>query len=135
MTVSTQSDARVRRLELAISYALRAGVLCSLALIVAGLALTVAQTPESSMHGSIQDALDSGKAPFTTWGEVIHSLRSGDGQALVMLGVLVLISTPVTRVAVSIGLFALQKDNVFVAITAVVFGLLILSFLLGGVET
>ena len=124
------AEARVHRLELAISYALRAGVICSLALIIAGLALTAVQHSES-LQESVHEALDSGEAPFTTWGSVISGLRAGNGQAVVMLGVLVLISTPVTRVAVSIALFALQKDRIFVAITTLVFALLVLSFLLG----
>lgn len=53
---------------------------------------------------------------------------------VMMMGLLLLIATPVMRVAVSILAFAVQRDWRFVAITSVVLALLLLSFLLGNVE-
>ena len=46
-------------------------------------------------------------------------------------GLLLLIATPVLRVAVSIFAFVYEKDKVFVIITSIVLGLLLLSFILG----
>ena len=51
-----------------------------------------------------------------------------------MAGLLLLIATPVTRVAVSIFAFVYEKDRVFVIITIIVLSLLLLSFFLGRVE-
>ena len=48
-----------------------------------------------------------------------------------MLGLLLLIATPVARVAFSIVAFALEGDRLYVAITAVVLALLVLSFAVG----
>ena len=52
-------------------------------------------------------------------------------RAVVQLGLLFLIATPVARVALSLVAFALQRDRMYVLITAIVLGLLLFS-LLGG---
>jgi uncharacterized membrane protein len=51
-----------------------------------------------------------------------------------VLGLLLLIATPVMRVAVSVLIFVHQRDWTFVVITSVVLVLLVLSFVLGRVE-
>jgi uncharacterized membrane protein len=66
--------------------------------------------------------------------DVIAGLGRFEGEAVLALGLLLLVATPVIRVAVSIAAFVYQKDRVFVAITAVVLALLLLSFILGKVE-
>ncbi len=48
-----------------------------------------------------------------------------------MLGLLLLIATPVMRVALSALLFFRRRDRVFAGITMVVLALLLLSLLLG----
>jgi uncharacterized membrane protein len=50
---------------------------------------------------------------------------------IIQLGLLLLIATPVARVALSLVAFALQRDRTYVAITALVLSLLIFS-LIGG---
>jgi uncharacterized membrane protein len=49
--------------------------------------------------------------------------------ALVQLGVLLLIATPIVRVALSLVAFALQRDRLYVAVTAVVLAVLLFSLL------
>jgi uncharacterized membrane protein len=46
-------------------------------------------------------------------------------------GLLLLILTPILRVAVSVLMFLLERDRPFVLITAAVLAALVLSFLLG----
>jgi uncharacterized membrane protein len=53
------------------------------------------------------------------------------GEALIAPGLLLLIATPVLRVAVSVVAFYLEKDRIYVAITSVVLFLVLLSFALG----
>jgi len=48
-----------------------------------------------------------------------------------MVGLLLLIATPVMRAAVSIFAFVYQHDRTFVIITSVVLAILLLSFALG----
>jgi uncharacterized membrane protein len=65
---------------------------------------------------------------------MVSGLRSLEGRSFVVLGLLLLIATPVMRVAVSIIAFAVQKDAIFVVLTTMVLLLLVLSFFLGKVE-
>ena len=51
-----------------------------------------------------------------------------------MRGLLLLIATPVVRVAVSILGFVYERDWRYILITSIVLGLLILSFALGRAE-
>ena len=67
----------------------------------------------------------------TAPGEVIAGLAQFKPYALIALGLLLLILTPVIRVAASIVIFLLERDYAYVLITAVVLLILIVSFLLG----
>ncbi len=63
--------------------------------------------------------------------EILRGLVHLDGRALVMLGVLILLATPVVRVAISVVLFARRREPSFAVMAVVVLGILALSFLLG----
>ena len=57
-------------------------------------------------------------------------------QAVIALGLLLLIATPVIRVAVSIITFAFERDRQYVVITCIVLAILLFSmFLLGSITT
>jgi uncharacterized membrane protein len=62
---------------------------------------------------------------------VIQGLEHSQGRAIVMAGLLLLIATPVLRVAISVLAFVYQRDRTFVVITSVVLALLLTSFALG----
>lgn len=121
-------DPRVHRTELIISTVLRTGVIISLILVTTGIVLSLIQH-----HSWLTDPAALNKERFipSHLSDVTSGLAKGDGQALVMLGLLTLISTPVTRVALSIAVFAFQKDRAFVWITTLVLILLGISFFLG----
>jgi uncharacterized membrane protein len=128
-----EEDPRVRRVELIISALLRTGVVTSAAIILIGAVLTFAQAGNGTM--STPADLKRILAPDAQFPHgprnVLHGLRALRGEAVIILGLLVLLATPVMRVAVSILAFAYQRDRTFVAITALVLALLILSFFLG----
>ncbi len=63
----------------------------------------------------------------------IHGLAHAEGQAIIVAGLLLLIATPVARVVISIATFAVERDWTYVAITTIVFLLLIVSFFIGKV--
>jgi uncharacterized membrane protein len=52
---------------------------------------------------------------------------NGHGAGLIQLGVLLLIATPVARVAFSVYAFARQRDRLYVVVTVVVLALLLFS--------
>lgn len=67
----------------------------------------------------------------TAPGDVIAGLAQFKSYALIALGLLLLILTPVIRVAASIVIFLLERDLAYVLITAFVLLVLVVSFLLG----
>jgi uncharacterized membrane protein len=126
------SGPQTRRAELLISTVLRGGVLTSLAVILAGTLVTFLHHPEYVSSPQELARLTEAGASFPhTLRDVVAGLAALRGQAMVVLGLLILIATPVLRVAVSILVFLEQRDRTYVAITVTVLTLLILSFFLG----
>ncbi len=70
---------------------------------------------------------------LTSVGGIVGAALSLHSDALIQLGLLVLIGVPILRVAVSIVAFALERDWLYCAVTILVFGILLFS-LLGGVR-
>ncbi len=126
------SNERTRGVELLISTVLRAGVMTSFVLVVAGSIITFARAPALMRS---PEALSHLRAPGAAVRHSLHEIMSGlarlDGPAIIMTGLLLLIATPVLRVAASIMIFLYERDLAFVVITTVVLLLLLLSFLLG----
>jgi uncharacterized membrane protein len=115
-------DAIVSKTELFISNILRGGVLLSATIIVIGVVMFYARY---SMH-----AADAHSFPHSL-GAVISGIARADARSVIVLGLLVLLITPVLRVAVSIVAFAIESDWRYVVITAIVLFVLLLSFFLG----
>jgi uncharacterized membrane protein len=130
-----KAAARVRKAELLISNILRIGLATSLVIIVSGTLLSFVHHPDYvSAPSELQRLTQPGAAFPHTIAEVVDGVANLRGQAIVVIGLLVLLATPVARVAVSIFAFMYQRDRVFVALTAAVLFLLLLSFVLGRVE-
>ena len=121
--------------DVAISNLLRAGVVISMAVVVIGLVFTFIHHPQYVRSRTALGRLtDAGVVYPHRLGDVATQIRHGRGQAIVMLGLLMLIATPVARVAFSIVAFALERDRLYVMITLVVLSLLIVSFVIGAAE-
>ena len=58
-------------------------------------------------------------------------LLGGNGRAIITAGLLVLIATPVVRVAFSIYIFVRARDKTYAAITTVVLLILLFGFAVG----
>lgn len=132
---SAADDERVRRVELLISTILRSGVVASLVTIVAGIVVTFVHHPEylSSHDDMLRLASVSASFPHSI-SDVFAGIAAGTGDGIMMLGVLILIATPIVRVFVSILTFFYQRDYLFTLITMFVLMMLIVSFFLGNVE-
>ncbi|HLY30279.1 MAG TPA: DUF1634 domain-containing protein [Ktedonobacterales bacterium] len=120
-----QNDPLIHQAELAISFILRAGVIVSSLVIALGVALYFITTMRQS------DVSHTAPAGLNTLSGIFRDLATGDPQAIIMLGLLLLFLTPVLRVSVSIVAFALERDWRYVVITALVLTILVASFLLG----
>lgn len=118
-------ESLVRRAELIISGVLRGGVLLSAAIILLGVVLYYLRNPRANPAIAQPD-------PFPhSLSAILTGLAHADGLAIIAFGLLILLATPVIRVAVSIVAFALEGDRRYVAITALVLLILIVSFIAG----
>jgi uncharacterized membrane protein len=110
---------------------LRYGVLISAIIIVLGTIELVAASGNSDVLGSI--VYNADKIPHGNFDVSLSGLVSGlaglQSYALIELGAIVLIATPVSRVLISVFLFAAEGDKLYVVVTAVVLFLLLFSIL------
>jgi len=56
---------------------------------------------------------------------VMAAAFAGRREAVIQLGVLVLIATPIARVILSLAAFAVQRDRIYVLVTAIVLAVLL----------
>jgi uncharacterized membrane protein len=65
-------------------------------------------------------------------GAIARGALALDAAAIVQLGLVLLIATPIARVAMSLVAFVLQRDRVYIVVTSIVLALLLFS-LTGGI--
>ena len=113
-----------QRVELALAMLLRAGVLVAGALVLIGgsvhLLTTGGQHPDYHRFTGESGAY---RNPLSVLGAALHF----DPLGLIQLGVLILLATPVLRVAFSLIAFAREGDRTYVRMTALVLLILLLS--------
>ena len=117
-----QCDAHT--MEIYIGNLLRVGVILSAIIVSLGGALYLAK------HGNQVANYKIFRGESTNLKDVYTIFQSSlalQGRDMIQIGLLVLVAMPVVRVAFSIIAFALQKDWLYVAITAVVLILLFFS--------
>ena len=132
----TRDDEKVRQVELLISGLLRVGVVTSLLVVLTGTVISFVHHREYLRSTEpLRRLTTPGGAAFPhNVHEVWRGVKEGRGQAIVVVGLLLLIATPVMRVAVSVFAFVYERDPAFVLITSIVLLLLLLSFVLGKAE-
>lgn len=127
------------RMELVISYALRAGVLLSAAVILVGiLSFTLKRDTGYArvLPHHLQDILTFHQARGpgffpTSFPAVLRGAMAGKPYAIIGLGMLLLILTPIVRVALSVFFFLAQRDWLYVGITLFVLAVLTFSLFSG----
>ena len=123
---------RDRRIEVIIGNLLRAGVLVSAAVVLLGASIYLSR----HAHDPADYRVFRGEpSEYRTIRGVIQSLivGRGRGQGLIQLGLLLLIATPIARVALSVVGFAIERDRLYVAFTLIVLAVLLYSFLGSGI--
>ncbi len=127
------------RMELVISHVLRIGVLLSAAVILAGV-LQFAWSRDTGyarlrphhLTDLIAYHPKTGPGVFpTALSDVLRGAVEERPYAIVGLGLVLLIATPIVRVALSIFFFLSQRDWLYTGITLLVFCILLLSLLTG----
>lgn len=123
-----------RDMELFLGKFLRFGVTASCAITLLGGILYLwqqggilpdyAPTPDNLPFKGVDLNLRS----FST---IMQGIVALDGASIIQFGVLVLIATPILRVAISAVAFLIEKDYLYVVITLIVLAIIIANMLLG----
>ncbi len=112
------------RVEAVIGDLLRAGVILAGMIILAGGILYVVHYGHTPVH---YGAFDANRAQLHSIVPVIKGTLHLDARAVIQLGLLLLIATPIARVVFSIVAFAMERDWTYVWITVVVLSILMFS--------
>jgi uncharacterized membrane protein len=118
-----------QRVDAIIANLLRVGVLLAATVVLLGGGLYLVQ------HGStVPDYRVFRGEPAYLRGVsgILREARALDGRGLIQLGLLLLLATPIARVAFSVLAFTLQRDRTYVIVTLIVLAVLLYSLGSGG---
>lgn len=113
-----------QRVENTIAQLLRAGVLLSALVVIAGAVLYLGGSPRAranyrTFHGEAEQ--------LTTVHGIVRYAFSGNPRGIMQLGLLLLIATPIARVTFSVFAFAAEGDRMYVLFTLIVLAVLLYS--------
>jgi uncharacterized membrane protein len=113
-----------QRIEIIIGSLLRAGVMLAASVVFVGGVIYLAHHGhETTNYGAFQGESEALKSlPL-----IVEDVASLHGRAIIQFGLLLLIATPVARVAFAAIAFALEHDYMYVVITLIVLAVLLYS--------
>ncbi len=106
------------------------GRLLQVGVLVAGLVVVAGGVLYNVRHGSEPPQLHAfhgEPSDLRTPAGILQDTLALRGRGIIQLGLLILIATPVARVALSVLVFALERDTDYVVVTLFVLGLLLYS--------
>ncbi len=112
------------RLQSMVSFVLRLGVNLAAAIVLLGAVVFLHRHAHELPHYAVFRGEPS---DLRTIGGIVRDAAAFSGRGLIQLGLLVLVATPVARVALSLVVFAVQRDRAYVVVTLIVLALLLLS--------
>ncbi|MEW6442530.1 MAG: DUF1634 domain-containing protein [bacterium] len=120
------SDEQIERI---LGSLLRSGVILAALVVLAGGFLFLVRHGDEEPHYAVflGEPAELNHVPG-----IARQALTGKARGVIQLGLLLLIATPVARVAFSLFAFALQRDRTYVVVTCIVLTLLIFSLLGGG---
>ncbi|KRN97598.1 DUF1634 domain-containing protein [Companilactobacillus kimchiensis] len=123
-----QTHEETRKVEVIIGKILRIGVITSAIVILIGIGLYF-------MNGAGYQSVVKNGVTFIDFpkrfSDIFAGIAAGKSYAVIMLGVFLLILTPVLRVVVSIYAFYKEKDTLYVVITTIVLIILMFAMFMG----
>ncbi len=121
-------DKAEQRMDEIIGRLLQAGVILAAAFVLAGGAVYLARhsTPATNYR-----VFQGEPEELRTATGIFHEALTLHGRGLIQLGLMILIATPIARVAFSVVAFLYQRDWKYVVVTLLVLGLLLYSLLCG----
>jgi uncharacterized membrane protein len=112
------------RLQSMVAFLLRLGVNVAAGIVVLGAIVFLYRHGRELPHYEI---FQGEPTDLRTFGGTIRDAAAFRGRGLIQLGLLVLMATPVARVALSLIVFGFQRDRTYVVVTLIVLVLLLLS--------
>lgn len=120
-----------RSIEKMISIVLRVGVLISGSVVlIGGIYYLLRHGGEIASFRVFQGA----PATDRIVSQIVSGAISLRARSIIQLGLLLLIATPILRVAFSLAGFAIERDRVYVVITAIVLAVLLYSLISGAIQ-
>lgn len=122
------TDASIERM---VSDLLRTGVLIAGSVVLAGGVYFLGQhasDPVDYRQFNGQPSVDRSVS------EIVRGALALRARSIIQFGILLLIATPIARVAFSLVAFLFERDQVYVAVTAVVLAILLFSLITGAVQ-
>jgi uncharacterized membrane protein len=107
---------------------LRLGVILSVATSLAGF---IKLFTEGFKMPKTYNGMDMGSSSEKVWGHFWNSLCKGEGMAIIQLGILLLIFTPLVRIIFALIGYLKEKDYVYVVISSIVLAIMAVSFFTG----
>jgi len=120
----TEQPLADHEMEMVIGNLLRAGVIIAAATVFLGGTIYLVRHGFATAHYKV---FQHEPSYLCTVGGILGNASTFHGRGLIQLGLLMLIATPVARVALSIFAFARKRDTLYSIITLIVFGILIYS--------
>ena len=117
------------KLETAIGQVLRAGVCLAAGVVIVGAALFLSIAAGSPRPDYRH--FQPGPAALSSVHAIVANTMKGDGASIIQFGLLLLIATPIVRVAVALVGFLLEHDWLYSAVSATVFFILMYSVVFG----
>jgi uncharacterized membrane protein len=120
--VASETDLKM---DLAISRMLRAGISLAAFVVLVGWILYLWRA-----HGVEPDYrhFHGVPSPADRFAPVFDGIRHLDSRSIIRFGILLLIATPIMRVAFCLFSFAAQKDKIYVVVSGIVLAVLLYSF-------
>ncbi|MDE3125457.1 MAG: DUF1634 domain-containing protein [Bacteroidota bacterium] len=115
-------------LEYAMGNLLRLGVVVSSIIVAFG---GIIYLYKHGMHLPHYTTFIGDKSMFNSVSKIIIGLKEWKGQAIIQLGVLVLIFTPIARIIFSFIGFLIEKDLLYMVLTLIVLAIITFSLLAG----
>jgi uncharacterized membrane protein len=113
-----------QRLENMIGNLLRTGVLLAAAVVFAGGMTYLVQHRHDAIH---YRTFVAGSQNLRTVAGIVRTAAHLNSEGIIQLGLLLLIATPVARVAMAVAGFALEKDRLYVVVSLIVLAVLLVS--------
>jgi uncharacterized membrane protein len=125
---SSPSSWNDQRIEIIVGYLLRTGVLLSASVVLFGGIVFLVRHGHTTASYRV---FHGDTSPLRTIGGILHGTMQFSAAAVIQLGLLLLIATPVARVVFSAIAFAIERDKLYVMFTLMVLAILTYS-LFGG---